>query len=245
MGDGTDAGASIDGPAVEATVAAFLRAIGEDPTRQGLARTPARVAEASRELLGGIGVDPVPALRAGRFAIPLVPDGTYPLASGTTQPAADASGDVPLTGPDQPVLLRGARFRSMCEHHLLPFTGTISLAYVPGDDIVGFGRLHDLVETVTTRLTLQERIGDDIVDALMAGLDARGALAVIDAVHGCVSLRGSRQEHGDAVTVAARGVLARPESRHEVMALIAAGPVPAGADATSDGTRVRGRFRPS
>ncbi|MGO2110027.1 MAG: GTP cyclohydrolase I [Pseudoclavibacter sp.] len=182
-------------------VAEFLAATGDDPSRGPLRRTPERVTEAALELLGGIGVDPVPMLQAGR--IPL------------DDPASEAAG-----ATDQPVLIRGAAFRSTCEHHLLPFTGTVHLAYVPSDAIIGLGRLYDLVEVVSTRLTLQERIGDDVVDSLMAGLDARGALAVITATHGCVGLRGSRQERGETITVSARGTLAAPSGRAEIMALL-------------------------
>lgn len=178
-------------------VRAFLLAIGEDPERPGLQRTPERVAEAVRELLGGVGRDPVPALAAGRIPAP--------------------------RAAVQPVLLRGMRFRSVCEHHLLPFTGAVSIAYVPGRHIVGLGRVHDLVETVSCRLTLQERMGDELVDALMTGLDARGALALVEAVHGCVALRGARHERGDVVTVSARGSLAEPAGRAEVMALLGRG----------------------
>lgn len=190
----------LDRDRVARAVAELLAAVGDDAGRPELARTPARVAEAAAELLGGIGVDPVPALRAGRI----------PLDDG------------PGRGAEQAIAVRGAAFRSMCEHHLLPFTGTVDLAYLPGEHFVGLGRLYDLVETVTTRLTLQERIGDELVDALMAALDARGALAVIRASHGCVALRGGRQERGETITVSARGALATAAARAEVLALVGA-----------------------
>lgn len=195
----------LDRERMQRAIAEFLAATGDDPHRGPLLRTPERVAEAAAELLGGIGVDPVPMLHEGR--IPL------------DDPASEAAGVT-----DQPVMVRGTSFRSMCEHHLLPFTGTVHLAYVPNDAIVGLGRLYDLIEIVSTRLTLQERIGDDLVDGLMAGLDARGALAVIVASHGCVGLRGSRQERGEAVTISARGVLAEPAGRAEIMALLGVSP---------------------
>lgn len=196
-----------DSPGVAAAVRAFLLAIGEDPERPGLVRTPERVAQAAAELLGGTGVDPVPALVAGRILVP---------------GHAETGQGLRTAQPVQPVLVRGTSFRSMCEHHLLPFTGTVSIAYVPDAHIVGFGRVHDLVETVTCRLSLQERIGDEIVDALMAGLSARGALALVRAEHGCVALRGARHERGDVLTVSARGLLAEPAGRAEIMALLAA-----------------------
>ncbi|GGA71174.1 GTP cyclohydrolase 1 [Pseudoclavibacter endophyticus] len=197
-------------------IAEFLAATGDDPRRGPLRRTPERVTEAALELLGGIGVDPVPMLTAGR--IPL------------DDPASEAAG-----ASDQPVLVRGAAFRSTCEHHLLPFTGTVHVAYVPSESIIGLSRIYDLVDIVSTRLTLQERIGDDLVDALMEGLDARGALAVIVATHGCVGLRGSRQERGETITVSGRGTLADPAGRAEVMALLGKGITTGGSSATPVG----------
>lgn len=214
-------------------IAEFIAAIGEDVQRPGLARTPQRVAETAAELLGGIGRDPVPMLRAGRIPLP-GPSGRRPMGGGAAAPDAGAG-----SSSEQPVIVRGATFRSMCEHHLLPFTGVVHLAYVPTVHLVGLGRLYELIEIVTTRLTLQERIGDEIVDALMAGLDARGAIVVIEATHGCVTLRGSRQDRGDTVTVSGRGTLADPSGRAEVMSLLH-GPDALGGTGSGDGrTTVR------
>lgn len=158
-----------------------------------LERTADRVADASLELLAGEGVDPVPALREGRI------------------PAVD----------DDLVLVRNIRFSSVCEHHLLPFDGWIHVAYLPDDWITGFGRIHDLVATCTARLALQERIGEQLVDALITGLDARGALAVVEARQDCVAARGPKQRDSDSVSVAARGTLVAGEARAEVFRLIA------------------------
>ncbi|NLT27166.1 MAG: GTP cyclohydrolase I FolE [Microbacteriaceae bacterium] len=177
----------------EIAVRELLAAWGIAPDDPRTGRTAERVADAAAELLAGEGVDPVPALRDGRI------------------PAPD--GDL--------VLVRNIRFRSMCEHHLLPFDGWIQLAYLPGDWIVGFGRLHDLVETCASRLSLQERLGEQLVDALMLGLGARGALAVVEARQGCVADRGPRQADSDAVSVAARGALVDSAARAEAFRLIA------------------------
>lgn len=193
-----------------ALVERFLHLVDHDPAR--LARTPERVAAAAKELFAGSGIDPVPALREGRF------------------PAEGSSG--------QPVALRGIAFRSMCEHHMLPFEGSIDLVYVPGDHLVGFGRLHALVETLSSQLTLQEVLADRIVQAIMAGLDARGALVRVTARQGCVTLRGERQVAGDAVSIAAAGELREGAARSEAMLLLGvAEPVAALPDAVGDAIR--------
>lgn len=184
---------AVDRVRAEAAVHDLLAAWGIAPDDPRIVRTAARVAEASAQMLAGEGVDPVPLLRDGRIAAP---------DSGL-------------------VLLRNIRFSSLCEHHLLPFDGWVHLAYQPGDSIVGFGRLYDLVSVLAGRLTLQERLGEDLVDALMLGLDARGALAVIEASQGCVTARGPRQHDSDAVTVAARGGLVGGEERAEAFRCIA------------------------
>lgn len=205
----------------QAAVREFLAAIGEDPDRPGLARTPERVAEAALELFGGTGVDPVAALAGAKFPV-----------ADTATPSGATVGGAEAATVSQPVVLRDLAFRSMCEHHLLPFSGRVHLAYVPGDSIVGFGRLHALLETLCARPTLQERLGDELVDAMMTALDARGALAVIEASHACAGLRGSRQQAGVVVTVSARGELSEPIARAEIIALIGAQPIVA-VDATA------------
>ena len=184
--------ARIDTARIEAAVAEILAAIGEDPARPGLVSTPSRVAEAYGEFFAGLGVDPL-------------------------EPLADT---VPSDGRGELVLVRDIEFRSVCEHHLLPFLGVAHVAYLPGDRIVGLGRLARVVEILAARPQLQERLGDQIADALTAGLAPRGVLVVLDAVHGCVTMRGSRQTRSSTVTIAARGVLADPVERAEVIALI-------------------------
>lgn len=198
----------------QAAVREFLAAIGEDPDRPGLARTPERVAEAALELFGGTGVDPVAPLAGAKFPV-----------ADTAAPSGATVGGAEAATVSQPVVLRDLAFRSMCEHHLLPFSGRVHLAYVPSGSIVGFGRLHTLLETLSARPTLQERLGDELVDAMMTALDARGALAVIEASHACAGLRGSRQQAGVVVTVSARGELSEPIARAEIIALIGAQPI--------------------
>lgn len=184
---------AIDTARVEAAVAEILAAIGEDPARPGLVDTPRRVAEAYADYFAGVGADPS-ALLAD--AIP------------------GESGEF--------VLVRDIRFRSMCEHHLLPFLGRAHVAYAPAERIVGLGRIAEVVHLLAARPQLQERLTDEIADALAGALAPHGVLVVLDAVHGCVSARGPRQPDVSTVTVAARGTLAEPAARAEVMALIGA-----------------------
>jgi GTP cyclohydrolase I len=191
--------ASVDRERIEAAVSEILAAIGEDPEREGLHDTPRRVAEMYAELFGGVGDDPAGAL-GSVFAAP--------------EAAPDAG--------DQPVLIRDITFRSMCEHHFLPFEGIVHVAYVPGDRIAGLGSIVSVVESASSRPQLQERLTDDIADAVERGLDARGVLVVVDAKHGCVSARGPRQTRSTTLTLAARGTLAEPAARAEITALITA-----------------------
>lgn len=186
----------IDRPRIEAAVAEILAAIGEDPSRPGLLATPSRVADAYEEFFVGLGQDPAEQLGEG----------------------------VPLEGHDpETVLLRDIAFRSICEHHLLPFVGVAHVAYLPGERVVGLGRIPRVVETLASRPQLQERLTEEIADTLQHGLDARGVLVILDAQHQCVSARGVRQTESTTVTVASRGELADPVARAGLMALIGRG----------------------
>jgi GTP cyclohydrolase I len=189
---------TVDQGRIEAAVAELLAAIGEDPARPGLLRTPRRVAEAYGEYFAGLDVDPVAILRDG----------------------VDAAGDGER---GDLVLLRGLEFRSMCEHHLLPFRGVAHVGYLPGGKVVGLGRLGTVVETLAARPQLQERLGEQIADALESGLAPRGVIVVLDAQHDCVAARDARQTRSSTVTVASRGALSDPAARSEAMTLIGAG----------------------
>ena len=184
----------IDTARIEAAVAEILAAIGEDVARPGLADTPQRVAQAYGDFFAGLGADPLDHLRE------------------TVELDADQRGEL--------VLLRDIEFRSICEHHLLPFIGMAHVAYVPGRKVVGLGRLPRVVETLASRPQLQERLTEEIADALQLGLEPQGVLVVLDAVHGCVSARGARQARSSTVTMASRGTLADPVARSGVLALI-------------------------
>jgi GTP cyclohydrolase I len=188
---------TIDSARIEAAVVQLLEAIGDDPARDGLRETPRRVAEAAAELFAGVGRDAVEPL--------IAPSGF----DGSSEPVGEF------------VALRGIAFRSMCEHHLLPFVGTAAIVYAPRDRIVGLGALTAVVELAAARPQLQERLTDQIAEAIERGLDARGVLVVLEASHGCVSARGPRQTGVVTATVAARGALAEPAGRAEAMALVA------------------------
>ena len=203
---------SVDRDRIEAAVSELLAALGDDPAREGLEQTPRRVAELYAELFAGVGVDPAEALRS-----------TFdpsPVSSTTTTTATDARAGG--GAPAQPVLLRDIAFRSVCEHHLLPFEGVAHVAYVPSGRVAGLGSIVAVVESASSRLQLQERLTDDIADALERALDARGVLVVLDARHGCVTARGPRQTGSTTVTLSARGGLAEPSARAEVTALLGA-----------------------
>jgi len=190
---------TVDRERVAALTRGLLEAIGEDPERPGLKSTPQRVAELYAEFFSGVGEDP---------AVPL--EHTISVSRGPA-PETLASGAV---------VLRDIRFRSVCEHHLLPFAGRAHLAYLPGEQVVGLGALVKVVETLAARPQVQERLGEQIADTIDAHLDTRGVLVVLDAVHGCVTMRGGRQPAASTVTVAARGEYTDPVARSEIIALI-------------------------
>ncbi|MCS5714953.1 GTP cyclohydrolase I [Herbiconiux sp. CPCC 205716] len=232
---------TVDRGRIEAAVSEILAAIGDDPGREGLVDTPRRVAELLAELYAGTGLDPAEALgttfaagptaasSSGGSATPAAPTAATPIAGGR----ADAQAG--------PVLLRDIAFRSVCEHHLLPFEGVAHVAYLPGDEVAGLGGIVRVVESAASRPQLQERLTDDIADALQRGLGARGVLVVLDARHGCVTARGPRQTGSTTLTLAARGELADPAARAELTTLIAAPRHPvAGGTEVVGGTAVEG-----
>jgi GTP cyclohydrolase I len=183
----------MDDAKLRAAVADLLEALGEDPSREGLADTPSRVASLFAELYRGVGVDPVTVL-----------DGARALAESD-----DQFGDL--------VALRGIQFSSVCEHHLLPFRGSADVAYAPGERIVGLGILADLVALAAARPQMQERLGDMVADALVRSGVAKGALVVIRAEHGCVQHRGPRLAESETVTMASSGTLSEPDARREAL----------------------------
>ena len=187
----------VDRPRIEAAVLEILAAVGDDPGRPGLHDTPRRVAEAYAEFFSGTGTDATELVRAS--SVPAEPG---------------QLGEV--------VVVRDVQFRSVCEHHLLPFLGVAHVAYVPGASIVGLGSVPRVVDALASRPQLQERLGEEIADAFDEGLSPTGVLVVLEAVHGCVTTRGPRQTQSSTVTLASRGSLGDAAARTEAMALIGA-----------------------
>jgi GTP cyclohydrolase I len=184
---------SPDANAIANAIAALLRAAGHDPSSEADVRqTPERVAKLwMEEFLAGYAMDPAKILGE-----PVV---------------GEADPDV--------VVVAGLRFHSMCPHHLVPFRGVAHLAYLPAGKLAGFGRLADLVECFTKRLTLQERATHDIADALWQGLGAHGAGCVLEAEQLCLALPGERHDGSLVVTSAFVGDMAqRPDVKARLFA---------------------------
>ena len=158
---------AVDRARVAAIVHELLEAIGEDPDRPGLRQTPERVAAAYEEFFAGVGAD---------AAAPLAQT-----ISVTRGPAHD-------TLPSGAVMVRDIAFRSICEHHLLPFRGRAHIAYLPGEEVVGLGALARVTEILSSRPQVQERLGEQIADVIDDSLDCRGVLVVLDAVNECVTI---------------------------------------------------------
>jgi GTP cyclohydrolase I len=185
-------GGKVDLPRIERAVREILLAIGEDPEREGLARTPARVARSYAELMAGLSEDP-------RRHLDTVFRERY----------------------DEIVLLRDIEFHSLCEHHLLPFTGRAHVAYLPDGKVVGLSKLARLVEGYARRPQVQERLTTQIADALMEELNPIGAACILEAVHTCMTIRGARKPGSVMVTSALRGIFKEnPASRAEILALM-------------------------
>ena len=177
----------------EAAVRELLVAIGEDPEREGLRDTPARVARAYAEMTVGLRQAPEDVLTT-----------TFDL------------------GHDEMVLVRDIELWSMCEHHLVPFTGVVHVGYIPAETgkITGLSKLARLVDVYAKRPQVQERMTTQIADALTDLLDARGAIVVVEAEHLCMTMRGVRKAGSRTITSAVRGAMRNAATRSEAMSLI-------------------------
>ncbi|MCI2239456.1 GTP cyclohydrolase I FolE [Paenibacillus sp. TRM 82003] len=193
---GPPARAGVDAARAEAAVREFLLAIGEDPDREGLRDTPARVARAAGELFAGLSQEPADVLVT----------------------------DFGLEH-DELVLVKDIELQSTCEHHLLPFHGVAHVGYIPGEHgrVTGLSKLARLVDVYARRPQLQERLTTQIADALVDGLHPRGVIVVVECEHSCMTYRGVRKPGAKTVTSAVRGGLRHPATRAEAMSLIVAG----------------------
>ena len=183
---------AVDFPRMERAVREILAAVGEDPDREGLLETPGRVARMYAELFRGLRLDP------GRHLKKVFSE-QY----------------------DELVLVRDISFNSMCEHHLLPFIGTAHVGYLPRGKVVGLSKLARVVEEVSHRPQVQERMTHQVADLLQRELDPKGVIVVIEATHTCMTIRGIRKPGSITITSAVRGLFkSNPSSRAEVISLI-------------------------
>ena len=178
---------------IEALIHSLLKELGQDPGRDGLVRTPRRVARSFRFLTEGYEQDPVAILNEAVF------EESY----------------------DEMVLVKDIDFYSLCEHHLLPFFGRVHVAYIPDGRIVGLSKLPRMVEMFARRLQVQERLTTDIASALETVLRPRGVAVVGEAIHLCMMMRGVQQQNAFAITSSLRGSFSDdPKTRAEFMELI-------------------------
>ncbi len=185
----------VDEARIVRAVREILAAVGEDPDREGLLETPARVARMYAELFSGLHEDPRIHLR--KFF-----SEQY----------------------DEVVLVRDISFNSMCEHHMLPFMGQAHIGYVPNGRVIGLSKLARVVEVVSRRPQVQERMTETIANLLVEELDVKGVAVVIEATHTCMTIRGIRKPGSLCVTSAMKGIFrSNLSSRSEVMNLIYGG----------------------
>jgi GTP cyclohydrolase IA len=187
----------VDKKLIEEGVRLILKGIGEDAEREGLIKTPQRVADMYEELFSGIGKDPAAEL----------------------EPLFDEN-------HDEMIIVKDIPFYSVCEHHMVPFVGKAHIAYVPNKSgkIVGLSKLSRVLDIVSRRLQVQERLTTIVADTIMQKLQPRGTMVIIEAEHLCMSIRGVKKPNTITVTSAVRGLFREnPASRAEAMALIKSG----------------------
>lgn len=177
---------------IEDAFRSVLTAIGEDPAREGLATTPSRIAEMYRELFSGLTEDPL-----------------AELSNGFEE------------GHQEMVVLKDIDFYSMCEHHFLPFFGTAHVGYIPRGRVVGVSKLARVVEILSRRPQIQERLTSQIADTIRQALEPAGVAVVMKAEHLCMTMRGVKKPGSKVVTSATRGLFRRdPRTRAEFLALL-------------------------
>ena len=186
---------SVDVARIEKAVKEILLAVGEDIEREGLRGTPGRVASMYTELLAGMQEDPKEHIKS-----------------------------VFTEKYDEVVLLRDIPFYSICEHHLMPFIGSVHVAYLPTGTVLGVSKLARIVDSFARRLQVQERLTEQIADFMMENLKPKGVAVVLEAAHSCMTIRGIKKPGSVMVTSALRGIFKKdPKSRSEVMSLIHSG----------------------
>ena len=170
----------------------ILRLLGEDPQREGLLKTPLRVAKAMQDLTRGYATDPIAILNSAKFQEPY----------------------------DQMVIVKDINFHSLCEHHMLPFYGKAHVAYIPNGYITGLSKIARVVDAFSHRLQVQERMTLQIKDCIQEALKPLGVMVVEEARHMCMQMRGVEQESSKTVTSAFCGAFDREKTRMEFLSLI-------------------------
>lgn len=192
-------GEGLDEAAIERAVADMLAAVGEDPQREGLARTPVRVSQSYRELLAGYWVD-----LDATFSNALL-DGDY----------------------DEMVLVRDIEFYSMCEHHLIPFLGRAHVAYIPNKYIIGLSKIPQVVDMFARRLQVQERMTHQIANFISVLLNPKGVAVAVEGLHMCAMMRGVKKRDARMITSTMTGVFKENvASRNEFLESISRGAQP-------------------
>jgi GTP cyclohydrolase I len=184
---------SLTGATYEELVREMIVRLGEDPDREGLARTPERVAKAMKFLVKGYKDDPEALLRNALFTV------NY----------------------DEMVIVKDVEMFSLCEHHLLPFFGKVHVAYIPNGKVIGLSKIPRLVEAFSRRLQIQERLTTQIAEAIQNTIEPQGVGVVIEARHLCMMMRGVEKQHSAAVTSSMLGCFRNEEeTRTEFLSLI-------------------------
>jgi GTP cyclohydrolase I len=183
---------TVDLPRIQKAVREILAAVGEDPDREGLLDTPARVARMYAEIFSGLHADPAQFLKR-----------TF------TQKH------------DEMVVVKDIEFASCCEHHLLPFLGKAHIAYLPDGQVVGLSKLARVTEAVARRPQVQERLTEEIAELIMRELKPRGVGVIVEAAHSCMTIRGVRKPGAMTITSAMRGLFkTNPMTRNELLSLV-------------------------
>lgn len=177
---------------IKEAVKRIIEAVGDDPDREGLKRTPQRVADMLEDVLKGMKEDPEEVIRVYH-----------------------------TTRYDEIIIIKDIPFYSFCEHHLLPFFGNVNIAYIPKDDrITGYSNLVDVVDVYSKRFQLQERMTAQIADTIMSILDPLGVFVIIEARQLCLEMQGSKKQGETTVTSAIRGAFERERTRLEALNLM-------------------------
>jgi GTP cyclohydrolase I len=193
MKTSTDVSASLAGASYEELVREMIVRLGEDPDREGLERTPARVEKAMQFLVQGYQEDPEVLLREALFTV------SY----------------------DEMVIVKDIEMFSLCEHHLLPFFGKVHVAYIPNGKVIGLSKIPRLIEAFSRRLQIQERLTTQIAEAIQNTIEPQGVGVVVEARHLCMMMRGVEKQHSSAVTSSMLGSFRNEvETRTEFLSLI-------------------------